>query len=101
MNNKMTQGVDGKSQGLLWSADGSCLQQINVHNGHAVDPLHQDSPEGYSLALTVTKLRQAQGRTKLSRPARDSGGSSWEGGGVEEETCCTFGAEERERDSAS
>lgn len=89
MNNEMTQGVDGKSQGLLWSADGSCLQQVNVCNGHAVGPLHRGPPEECSWALTVTNLRQAQGRTKLSGPVSDSGGRGWEGGGVEEETCCT------------
>lgn len=32
------------------------------------------------------KLRQAQGKTKLSGPAHDGGSSGWEGGGLEEET---------------
>lgn len=57
MNNEITHGVARKSQGLLWSAEGSCLQQINVHNGRAgkasayVGPLDRGPPEGCSWAL--------------------------------------------------
>lgn len=57
MNNEMTRCVARKSQGLLWSANGSCSQQINVHNGRAgkasanVGPLDRGPPEGCYWAL--------------------------------------------------
>lgn len=45
------------------------------------------------------KLRQAQDRTKLSRPAHDGGSSGWEGVALRRKPCCTSGAEEQEGDS--